>query len=331
MKHFIIIVIIAFTALQMACKEGNKKKATNDANYAIIKLSEKIKAAPKDASLLFERGNAYLLAKKDSLAFEDYANAVEKDSNNIQYLLRAGDLGYKLEMFGPSLYFLSRASQLNPKDHESTLKVAHIYFLIKKYPQAFYAINNVLRADVYNYEAYFLKGLIYKDMKDTTNALSSFQTAAQINPDKQEAHMELALMSSGKDFEKSILYYKNAFATDSTNMEPLNGIGLLYMDKGDHATAKKYFINCIERNLNYDKAFYNIGCLLMDEDSIAKAQRQFDMAIKNNIKYMEAYVNRGLCKEQLQDKTGAIEDFKLALELDPNFQLAIDGLKRLGK
>jgi tetratricopeptide (TPR) repeat protein len=220
---------------------------------------------------------------------------------------------------------------LNPNDVQAHLKIAEINFYIKNYPEAFKSINTVLRIDVYNYDAYFLKGMCYKDMSDTVSAISSFETASRIAPEKPSPYMQLALINSNKDFKKAILYFENCYQADTNNVEPLNGIGIIYQQRKQNLEAKKAFIRCIETQPSYAKAFYNIGCVLMDEDSLPKAQRQFDFAIKSDPKYVEAYFNRGLCKENLKDAKGALEDYEQALNLDPDFQLAIDAKKRLSK
>ena len=41
-----------------------------------------------------------------------------------------------------------------------------------------------------------------------------------------------------------------------------------------------------------------------------------------------AYYNRGLAREKLNDPKGAYADYKKALELQPDFTLAADQLKR---
>jgi tetratricopeptide (TPR) repeat protein len=289
-----------------------------------------IKENPKDASLYFARGQYYQKNKKDSLAIVDFEKAVQLDSTKAKYFSAAANLLFDLKD-KRSIPYLQKALTINPNDIVAQLKVARIQCYTQNYTEAFKSINTVLRTDVYNYEAYFLKGLCYKDLEDTTNAISSFQTASRINPENADPYLQLGLLLSNKDIKQAILYFENSYKADTNNVEPLNGIGMLYQTRNQNALAKKAFIRCIEANPGFAKAYYNIGCVLMDEDSLPKAMRQFDIATKHDPQYKEAFYNRGLCKELQKDMAGALQDYELAVQINPDFSLAIDGKKRLEK
>lgn len=326
MSKNVLFVAFFLSLFFAACKDP--KKSTSENNVA--KLSEQIKKEPKNAELYFKRGLAYVKAKNDTAAIEDLAKAISIDSTKADYYKTAGDILYRNKSYAASLGFFQRAAGLDPADNANQLKLANMFFLLKEYPKAFYTINVVLRKDPYNYDAFFLKGLVYKDMLDTNNAIIAFQSAAQAQPEKQDAYMQLAFMSANKDIEITKQYYMNAFKADTNNMEPLNGIGLLYQARGQNAEAKKVFTDIVLRNNSYEKAFYNMGCVLMDEDSLEKAARQFGYAIKNKPEYIDAYFNRGLCYEKLQQKELALADYSSCLRLDDTYQNAIDAFKRLG-
>jgi tetratricopeptide (TPR) repeat protein len=91
---------------------------------------------------------------------------------------------------------------------------------------------------VYNYDAYFLKGMCYKDMGDTVSATSSFQTAARINPENPDPYLQLGLILANTDEKQAKLYLESAFKADTNNVEPLNAIGLIYQGKKENAAAK---------------------------------------------------------------------------------------------
>ncbi|MGC4058538.1 MAG: hypothetical protein QM743_10540 [Chitinophagaceae bacterium] len=57
--------------------------------------------------------------------------------------------------------------------------------------EAFTEINTVLRRNPYSGEAYFLKEMVYKNLKDTNKALSSFQTSIQVDPQYQPSFLQL--------------------------------------------------------------------------------------------------------------------------------------------
>jgi tetratricopeptide (TPR) repeat protein len=327
MKILISFCTALVLLLAISCDDTKKANKSND---NIAELSKAIAKDPKNAKLYYQRCLAYEKAKKDTTAMEDILKAIELDTLNSQYALKGGDILYRNKDFNASAGFYQRATKLDPRNIDAQLKYANLLLIGKNYPLALNAVNNVIRADVYNYDAYITKGLIYKDMGDSMVALTAFQTAAQMNPDKQEAYLQMAFLTSASDINKAKQYYLNAFNTDTTNMEPLNGIGMLYQNKGMRKEAKQVFTEIILKSHNYEKAYYNMGCILMDEDSMEKASRQFGYAIKNKPEFTDAYYNRGLCYERMGKKEEAIADFATCLKLDDTYKAAKDGYKRLG-
>jgi tetratricopeptide (TPR) repeat protein len=324
LKVFTIGIFLGITA----CGESTNTTATNK-DATISKLDKAIVEDPKNIDLYYQRALAFHTLKQDSLAVKDLDACIKLDSTNSRYYSAAGDILFEAKNISASTKYIEKALALNPKDGRARLKLAKLFLFIKEYPKAFENINTVLRTDVYNYEAYFLKGMLYKDMKDTNKSIGSFQTAAQIKENDPEALLQLAMLHHTIDEKKAALYYENAFLQDTNNLEPLNGLANMYMEHNKVKEAKSTWQKCIRFNSGYVKAYYNIGCVLMDEDSMQKAQRHFDIAIKNDPGYAEAYLNRGLCKETLNDKQGAIEDFKVCLRLNPDMDLAQQALKRV--
>jgi tetratricopeptide (TPR) repeat protein len=327
MKKLIILFLIIISFAQ--CNFGNNTKPKNETPEAIVKLNNQIAEKPMDAGLYYERGLVYQKMKSDSMAFIDFKKAISIDSTNSKYYSAGGDVLFENKNIGESIKYIEKAIALNPNDVKAHLKIAKLFLYIKEYPKAFASLNTVLRNDVYNSEAYFLKGLCYKDLKDTFKAESSFQTAAQMSPDAPDAYMQLGFIYESRDEKKAKQYFESAFKTDTTNLEPLNAIGMMYQNNKKNALAKEAFMNCMIHNKNYEKSYYNIGCILMDEDSMEKAARQFDIAIKCKPDYVEAYFNRGLCKENLKDFVAAKENYNTALNFDENYELAKEGLKRI--
>ncbi len=330
-KHLCTILMMSLIiAGAPSCKEKTTAKK-NALPQNIIQLNESIAKNPKDATLFYKRGLAYLSLKKDSIALIDFKKACTIDTTNAKYFSAVGDVLFENKDISGSVSFIQKALLLNPNDVKAQLKISKMFLFLKQHPKVFIGLNNILRADVYNDEAYFLKGMTYKDLLDTTNAINSFMTASKINPDNAEYYMQLALLNINKDINKAKLFYENAYKADTANLEPINGIGVMYQGRKENKLAKEAFIRCINTDPDYAKAYYNLGCVLMDEDSIDKAIRQFNLATQFNPTYTEAYYNRGLCNEIKKDNNAAAADYNQALQFDPGFELALQSLKRIGK
>jgi tetratricopeptide (TPR) repeat protein len=296
---------------------------------AVTMITDQIKKNPENAQLYYNRAQAYTALGNDSNAIKDAFKALAIDSTKAEYFKLAGDILHKNKAYSACVGYYLKSCKLDPTDNEYQYKLANMYFILKEYTKAMYHIGLVLRTDPYHYDAHFLKGMLHADMKDTAAAIRAFQSTAQINPEKQDAYLQLAFLTSERDINQAKLYFMNAFKTDTLNMEPLNGIGLLHQNRGEIEEAKKIFTDIILRDMTYEKAYYNMGCMLMDQDSLEKAIRQFGYAIKNKPNYVEAYFNRGLCNERLNKKEEAIADYTSCTRLDSSYISAIEGLKRI--
>jgi Tfp pilus assembly protein PilF len=183
---------------------------------------------------------------------------------------------------------------------------------------------------VYNPEAYFIKGRVYEDLKDTSKAISSYQTALQVAPDFREAMIQLGLLYSAKKDPLALKYLDNAFKADTGDVFPIFAKAVYYQNNNDPAAAKTMYREVVARDHQYSDAYFNMGFLLMQEDSTEKALRQFDLVTKISPNDPLAYYNRGLCNEKLGKKQEAISDYQQALVFDKDFAEAKAALKKLG-
>jgi tetratricopeptide (TPR) repeat protein len=320
---------IAFALLISSCNNAGGKKEEQVKQQepdmaAVEKLTADLKNEPKNAALYFKRGQAYKAVKLDSLALMDFQKATALDSTVSTYFSAVGDLMFEHKDITGSVPWFQKALALNPGDEKAHLKMAKLFLYIEEFPKAFVEINTVLRGNVYNAEAYFLKGMCYKSMKDTAKAISSFQTAVQTDPRYVDAHLQLALIYEAKKDPLSLKYFENAYQADT-----LYGQAMYWQNQNNFAEAKKVFRRMIMRDRSYAKSYYNTGWMLMQEDSTEKAIRQFDIAIQNKPDYADAYYNRGICKEILGKFSEALEDYNQALSFNADNAAYKDAKQRV--
>lgn len=332
----IVCYIFCFIVASCTSKQSENKLTANASQEksAIAELTSLIGQHPKDADLYYKRGMYYHQSKQDSLALADLYNAIKIDSSKSYYFSSIADILFEHKDINGSVQWIQKAIKLNPDDAKAHLKIAKMFLFTQEYPKAFTEINTVLRTDVYNAEAYFLKGMCYKSMLDTNKAISSFQTAVQTDPKYAAAHMQLALIYASRKNKLAINYFENAFNADSSDMEPLYGEAMFWQDQNKFEEAKLVFKKCILINRNYEKSYYNIGWMLLQQDSIEKALRHFSMAIIAKPEFTEAYYNRGLCYELLEQYDSAYVNYQQALSLNqdlPNGKNALNRVKPLIK
>lgn len=327
MKWFLLPLIV----LAAAC--GNDTAVDNNpvfAEPALKKITAAIEKDPKNSKLYFERATMLDGLEQDSLALNDYKKAISLDSTRSEYYSAIGDMLFEHKDLEGSVYWLERAMLLNPNDKRAHLKLAKLFLYVEEYNKSLSEINVVLRQDVYNPEGYYLKGMVYKNLKDTTRALSSFLTALQVEPTYRDAMIQLGIVYGMKGDPIALKYYDNAYQLDSLDAFPLFARGVFYQDKGNFEAAKAEYINTIMKDRNYTNPYYNLAYIYMEQDSLDKAFRQYDIITKIDPQDAEAYYYRGLCYEGMGKKNEAIVDYKQALLFDETYKEPQDALKRLG-
>ncbi len=330
--HYCLLVTVLF--FSYSCKQRKASVVTDSdpvfQNTAVKEISEKISGDPKNARLYYERGVLLHKLEADTFALNDFKKAVTLDSTKAEYFSAVGDLMFDHKDIAGSVPWIEKAVQLNPNDPIAHLKIAKMLVFMKDYSKAFAEINAVLRQNAMMPEGYFLKGIIYKDLKDTVKAISSFQTALQVAPDYKEAVIQLGSIYSAKRDPVALKYYDNAYKLDTLDVFPLYARGMFYQEQEKYEQAKHEYRNCIKHNPDYTNAYFSMGWILMQEDSLDKAWRQFDLVTKLEPTYEKAYYNRGLCSELMGDREEAILDYKQALTFNEQYKEAAEGLKRLG-
>lgn len=318
--------------LLFSCKNNNQQAETNPIFNApeLRDITQKINNDPQRARLYYDRGRILHRMELDTLAINDFKKAAQLDSNESIYFSAVGNLLFDHKDVTGSIEWLQKAIKLNPKDPVAHLKIAKMFVYIQEYQKAFAEINLVLRENAYIPEAYFLKGIIYRDLKDTSKSISSFQAAINVAPDYRDAAIELGQLYSAKRDPIALKYFDNAFRLDTTDVLPLYARGMYYQQQNDYEKAKAEYKNCIFHDNQYANAYFNIGWILMQQDSLDKAWRHYDLVTKIAPNNPDAYYNRGLCSEMMHKKQDAINDYKQALVFNDHYKEAIDGLKRLG-
>lgn len=292
-------------------------------------LTEEIKKTPGDAVLYYQRGRTLQKMRLDSLALKDYKTAVKLDTDRAEYYSAIGDLLFETKDLTGALTWIQKAINKKPDDRKAHLKIAKLFLYLQDYPRAFEEINIVLRKNVYDPEAYFLKGMIYKDVKDSAKAISNFLTAVQVQPDYRDAVIQLGIMYGAKGDTIAMRYLDNAYTMDTMDVFPIFAKGTLFQQMGNISRAKAEYRKAILKNRHFTQALFNMGYLLMQEDSAEKAWRQYDMVIKTEPGYPAAYYNRGVCAEMMDSVAKAIDDYRTAYRLDTSFEKPRAALKRL--
>ena len=222
---------------------------------------------------------------------------------------------------GSSYQSLQQALKIDENNLNAHLKMGEIAYVSKNYQRALESLNKVTKQDNTNQKALMMKGCIYKEQSDTTNAVLAFRRLIELYPDYEPAYEELGILYSQRGNKLGLEYLSTALQLQPENINVLYALGQFYQDVEDAEKANEYYVKILEINPHYKYAWFNRGWmeLILYED-FNNAADFFSKAIECDSSYAEAYYNLGLSYQKLSNNSQADAAFAKAQQLGYNNQ-----------
>jgi tetratricopeptide (TPR) repeat protein len=347
-KNLIFLLIVTcISALVISCNtDGNKQ--TNSPTPNTTTSGEKVDSALAELNLMIANDpNNYLnylqRAKYfgDNLAFdkafEDIARALKADSTKGEIYLYQGQLHWTKQQIKEAYDSYKTCLAYDSLNTDCMLKKAGIDIALKDYSTALGHINKALKINEYLPEAYYLKGRLYKDQKDTTLAQSSYATAIEVDPNYYDAYVEIGLLYAAQKSDLAKEYFNSAISLRPRSVEAWYAKAMFLQDNG---LKKKERYNeafiCYDSILHIEPKFFaanfNKGYIWLEyKQQYDSAAYYFTKALQQYPSYHQAYYNRGLCYESKNDYVKAESDYRAALSYSPQYTEAAEGVNRILK
>ncbi|MEZ4979070.1 MAG: tetratricopeptide repeat protein [Chitinophagales bacterium] len=324
-------VLLTFSLVGCKPEKPAENTEKNDLiqDQALSYLDSMIQANPRNADLYYDR--SLYLSQHNNLpkAVSDIYSALQLDSAKVEYYYLGADLFVEMGEGSKAVALISKAINNFPKNEELYLRAVEYNYYMKSYESALNFCNDLLELNAYNADAYFLKGMIYKELKQENKAISSFQTCVEVDPSFYNAYMQLGLIYSKNKNDQAIQYFENASKLADNQREALYAIAYHFQSKKEFSKAIKEYKNMLSIDPKDHEVFYNIGYCYIDLDSLDKAYKHFDMALKLQPQYTGAYYMKGYVSELVGNKKEALENYQQALKLLPNDSTILAALQRV--
>ncbi|MEN0003828.1 MAG: tetratricopeptide repeat protein [Bacteroidota bacterium] len=333
-----LLCCLSFLVLFTACGDGSasdngqaisEQRSTGTGNPAIDALSEKIKGRPDDATLYADRGAAYYDNDGYDEAIFDLQRAIQLDSLNPDYFHLLADVYMDYFKSRLALATMEEAQKRFPERIPTLLKLCEFQHILKQYEESMKTIDQVLKLDPQNAEAYFMFGLNFRETGDPNRAINSFQEAVSIDPDLVDAWINLGQLYSDQNSPLAKTFFDNAIEVAPENILALHAKANYLSSQDDLTGAVAIYKKINILDPQYEDAFFNTGLLYLDLDSIAEAKAHFDMALKVSPTFIRAYYYRGVAYELQEQYPKAKADYEQALRMAPNYEDAQAGVERI--
>ncbi|MCW5908837.1 MAG: tetratricopeptide repeat protein [Chitinophagales bacterium] len=357
MRKTVFLLGVCFLSLLFfnSCSQCNRDNATEPASAdstgipEVDKWSQAIKTDSLNPYLYYKRAQAYEAYSDFKSAATDMYLALTLDSLRPEFYLYTAELFKKSGEPQRGIALMNKAIVTDSLNSNFYVKAAELAFVDTtipgNYKLALDYLNAAITKDMQNADIYFFKGNIFKEMGDTAKAVSSFQTATELNPKYYDAYVQIGLLLKARNDKSAQKYFDNAIKVSDkpedalyakANLLKEEGLTLYEADKLKPSYEKlnaaiSVFKQVVEVNHRNVEAYMGIGFCYYQMDSLEQAYEYYDKALKLAPAYAGAYFSKGLCAEELGKLNEAAMLYQNCLNIDPTFERAkkhLEGLKK---
>lgn len=334
MRLFFLLPALVCTLLS-SCGDAGKTKVTTDSVPKADSLSiinGMITKDPSNLDLYVRRSRIYMNNKDYEASLADMDRVLKVDSNNADYLMAAADINFFTNHTLRTDSLLTRAVRIHPDNIECVLRLAQLQYYLTNYDAEVKLLDQALKIDIHSAQAYYMKGMMFKDMHDTAKAISSLQTAVEQDPDYYNAYMQLGLLFSAKNDPLAEDYFLNALKVNETSEEAAYALGMYYQQTENWNRAIETYTTLLKKNPHHFDAHFNLGMIHAYKlHGLDEGMKDFSACIEDDPKNPRGYYGVGYVYECKGDITNAELNYKKALQMDPNYTNAAEALNNLQK
>lgn len=329
------LVLCFLLIMQTACTDPTPQQTeelNTVSNYPEIeKISQLIKADPRNTELLYTRALAYQKLEGYDEAISDLTAAIKIDSSKIDYHHLLADIYLDYSKSYQALNTMKNVAAIYPNRIPTLLKLSQFQLILKMNDESMSTLSKILELDPQNAEAFFLRGLNYQEKNITKSTINSLQKAVELDPDITDAWIILGEILAAEKNPAAIQYFDNAVRVDPNNIAALHTKANYLQQNGSLLEAIEVYRNIIKLDPSYSDAYYNTGLAYLEMDSLTLAYRNFDIVIKTDPTNVSGYYFRGVSAQMKGEVAKAKNDYQQAINLAPDFEQAKKALNDLSK
>lgn len=228
-----------------------------------------------------------------------------------------------------------QVSAIDRKNAAAYASTGEDYLRKKDYDSAITEFTRAIEVDPGRANFHDGRGTAYLGKKDYGRAVANFNKAIEIDPkraffltNRGSAYLDM------NDYERAIADFTKAIEIDPTRPYSHVNRGRAYFGMNDYDRAVANFSKAVEIDPKYDWAFFQRGEVYFQRKDYDLAIADYARAIeiKPHERYFYYLRGRTFKERGLKgDRGRAAADFRKALEIDPTYSLAKDGLKSVGE
>ena len=329
-KVFLVLACALMLTSCTQCSDDNSKKPKE--NQQITTAEEALAADTLDVDGYINRARWYLANEQVGMAIRDINSALSLDGKNIDALLVLSDIYYALGDQDNILTTLNKATEISPMDPRPVIKLAELSFLQGNANMANAYLDKALELNSINPQAYYLRGIISLSKTDTVQALKQFMKARSQDDSFIDPVYQIANIYAAQRNPMAEDFYNLAIQMEPEDWTAYYDLAMYLQDNGNPEKALEIYDTLDAKIPGNYQVLFNKGYVnlvyLFEYD---KAIEEFDKALEVNPTSVDALLNKGVAYEQKGNYKTAKSIYLQILKDNPNYQLAIDALHRIGE
>lgn len=290
-----------------------------DTIQALKDYSQAINIVPDDDRFYNQRAQVYYEQGKYDLADKDYLTMISLKEGDVMGYMGIGRNANAQKRYEDAIKQFDYVVKLEPNYSSAYSFRAESYIGLKKYNEAIDDVISALGIDRDRKAFYELQELADSAFEQTVAKLKVQKIK---EPNEQSWDYDLGIVyERAAKYNKAIAYYKESLEKES-NIITASRISSCYDDLGDYDKALEYCNQAIALDSVKTNYLYEKANILDNAGRTQEAIKTMSDYIANTPDEPAGYYQRGWFKDYSGDIEGALEDYTMAITLQPNVAYA---------
>ncbi len=290
-----------------------------DTIQALKDYSQAINIVPDDDRFYNQRAQVYYEQGKYDLADKDYLKMISLKEGDVMGYMGIGRNANAQKRYEDAIKQFDYVVKLEPNYSSAYSFRAESYIGLKKYNEAIDDVISALGIDRDRKAFYELQELADSAFEQTVAKLK-VQKIKESNEQSWDYDLGIVYERAAK-YNKAIAYYKESLEKES-NIITASCISSCYDDLGDYDKALEYCNQAIALDSVKTNYLYEKANILDNAGRTQEAIKTMSDYIANTPDEPAGYYKRGWFKDHSGDIEGALEDYTMAITLQPNVAYA---------
>lgn len=285
---------------------------------ALESIDRAIKLDGNNAVYLITKGNILLRQNNIEAAIIEYQKAVKLDPSYAHAYNNLGNAYYRMDQLTTAEQYYQKAIQIKPQYIDAHFNYSLLLIKLGNLDEAKKQLEQTLRLQPQHPYALGQFAEIYLLQGNITEAITFFIKRLEMQPYHVTTLYKLGIAYlQSSQFPEAIQSFKKVLQLDERHPDANYDLASAYLKSGNYENALAYYLRQLEIRSNAE-TYYNIGVLLMYQERNQEAIQYFKEALNLDPNYLPTHLNLGATFLKANRAKEAVPYYQSALQLKPD-------------